>query len=221
MVRTKNGIGQQIVYDRDSAVPAYGKTAPGRSLDFVPSIYSRIPAMVCTWLLLLIIVAAYGIFSNRVTVLEPQPELTKQTHAHDRNHKSFTPLSLPLSKIPAWSYFVAAGGFVLLRFGWGTLVARSRGITIEPARLTFKRGVLNREVRSLEMTRVKNVSSYQRWWQRPFGIGTVIVESTDWGNRMFVMEGMPDPHELRERILRAGVASRQFYGTTETWVSAF
>lgn len=221
MVRTKSGIRQQIVYDRDSAVPAYGKAPPGRSLDFIPSIYSRIPAMVSTWILLLVIVAAYGLFANRVTVLESQPEVAKHGHAHDRNQKQFTPQSSPLSRIPAWCYFAAAGGFVLLRFGWGTLATRSRSITIEPARLTFRRGVLNREVRSLEMTRVKNVSSYQRWWQRPFGIGTVVVESTDWGNRLFMMEGMSDPHELRERILRAGVASRQFYGTTETWVSAF
>ncbi|MBW5286519.1 PH domain-containing protein [Burkholderia gladioli] len=220
MIRAKSGIGQQIVYDRDSSVPAYGQVPPERSLRFVPSIYVRIPAMVSTWLLLLIIVAAYGLFLNRVTVPEPQSEQAKHAHAHDRNHKPAMPQSAPLSKIPAWCYFAVAGGFVLTRFGWGTLAARSRSITIEPARLTFRRGVLNREVRSLEMTRVKNVSSYQRWWQRPLGIGTVIVESTDWGNRMFLMEGMADPHGLRERILRAGVASRQFYGTTETWVSA-
>lgn len=199
--------------------PVYAKVDARHQLGFVPSLFTCIPAALQTWLLLLAIVAGYGLLNN----YKPSMSSPSTQAQHGRVHKQPTrdkPASNPMN-IPSWWLFAAAGGFVLLRFGWGILVTKSRSITIEPARLTFRRGVLNREVRSLEMTRVKNVSSYQRWWQRPFGIGTVIVESTDWGNRMFVMEGMTDPHELRERILRAGVASRQFYGTTETWVSAF
>ncbi|MBO1859294.1 PH domain-containing protein [Burkholderia cenocepacia] len=212
--------GRQVFSGHGAELPpVYAKADVRHQLGFVPSLYTCIPAALQTWLLLLVIVAGYGLVNNYKPAMSP-PATQAQ---HGRVHKQPThdkPASNP-ANIPTWWLFTAAGGFVLLRFGWGILATRSRSITIEPARLTFRRGVLNREVRSLEMTRVKNVSSYQRWWQRPFGIGTVIVESTDQGNRLFVMDGMTDPHDLRERILRAGVASRQFYGTTETWVSAF
>ncbi|HFT8010346.1 TPA: PH domain-containing protein [Burkholderia cenocepacia] len=217
-MQSAKGKGRQVFNSYNGEQPpVYAKADASRQLSFVPSLFVCIPAMFRTWMLLLVIVASYGLFMHRATDFDPQPSPAK--HARAQVHKPSTPAPLPLSGIPSWCYFAAAGGVVLLRFGWGMLASKSRSITIEPARLTFRRGVLNREVRSLEMTRVKNVSSYQRWWQRPFGIGTVSIESTDWGNRMFLMEGMTDPHELRERILRAGVASRQFYGTTETWVS--
>ncbi|WP_322074744.1 PH domain-containing protein [Burkholderia cepacia] len=124
------------------------------------------------------------------------------------------------ASVPWWC-FPAAATIVLARVWWLVLFVRSHRVTIEPARLTFHRGVLNRAVYSLEFTRIKNVSSFQRWWERPFGIGTVRVESTDWNHRYYALHGMADPHHLREQILRAGIASRQFHGTTETWVSGF
>jgi membrane protein YdbS with pleckstrin-like domain len=204
---------------KQSAV--YAWVDSGHRLSFVPSVYNCIPAMLRTWILLLVIVAGYGLFKHMAMGPDLRPSPTKQIHVRNRIHSPPPLSSVPLSSIPPELYFAAAAGVVLLRFGWLILACKSRSTTIEPDRLTFRRGVLNREVRSLEMTRVKNVSSYQQWWQRPLGIGTVSIESTDRENRVFLMEGVAAPHDLRARILRAGVASRQYYGTRETWVSGF
>ncbi|AJW93620.1 bacterial PH domain protein (plasmid) [Burkholderia gladioli] len=207
--------GREVFNQYNGAhAPAYVRADASRQLRFVPSTLACIPAMFQTWLLLLVLAAGYvHLHSDH---LSPIGSLVSQPgHVHKLKPQRVN----TFPNVPIWCFFAAAGGLALGRFGWVLLAVKSRSITIEPARLTFSRGVLNRDVHSLEITRIKNVSSHQRWWQRPFGIGTVAIETTDWSRRIFLMEGMQYPHDLRERIIRAGVASRQCYGTTETWVS--
>jgi len=85
-------------------------------------------------------------FSSRLDAGADEKCITRSKY--ERYDKLLTP-DKPVAirpNVPTWFVFVAAGGIVLFRFGWSVLAARSRSVTIEPARLTFRRDVLNREV---------------------------------------------------------------------------
>lgn len=119
-----------------------------------------------------------------------------------------------------WQVPAAVVAVILARVMWKMMVVLSCRGTIDSARITLRRGVFNRYVHSVELARIQNVSSYQSWWQRLCGIGTVIIDSTDSRCPRVFLTGVGDPHGLRERLLRAGLATRHFHGTTETFVGA-
>lgn len=59
----------------------------------------------------------------------------------------------------------------LLLIGLGVVVAYLRTacteIAIDTARITCRRGIFNRQVQSLELFRIQDVTSLHPWWQRP------------------------------------------------------
>lgn len=75
--------------------PVYAKADASHQLSFVPSLFVCIPAMFRTWMLLLIIVAGYGLFTHTATDLDSRPALEKhaQAHARDRTHNRSIPIS--------------------------------------------------------------------------------------------------------------------------------
>ncbi|KVS51653.1 hypothetical protein WK39_27295 [Burkholderia cepacia] len=121
--------------------------------------------------------------------------------------------------MPWWLPLAGAAIFVA-RAGWVWLGMRTDCAVVDQARITFRRGVLNRASASVEFARIQNVLSYQAWWQRPFGIGTVLIQTTDRSTKSWTIVGVPQPHEMRERVLRAALATRHYHGTSEALIGA-
>lgn len=121
--------------------------------------------------------------------------------------------------MPWWLPLAAAAIFVA-RAGWVWLGMKGDSAVVDQARITFRRGVLNRASASVEFARIQNVMSYQAWWQRPFGIGTVLIQTTDRLAKSWTIAGVPRPHEMRERVLRAALATRHYHGTSEALIGA-
>ncbi|MGY4837960.1 PH domain-containing protein [Burkholderia pyrrocinia] len=121
--------------------------------------------------------------------------------------------------MPWWLPLAVAAIFVA-RAGWVWLGMKTDSAVVDQARITFRRGVLNRASASVEFARIQNVLSYQAWWQRPFGIGTVLIQTTDRSAKSWTIAGVPRPHEMRERVLRAALATRHYHGTSEALIGA-
>ncbi|MFL9998507.1 PH domain-containing protein [Paraburkholderia sediminicola] len=69
-------------------------------------------------------------------------------------------------------------------------------IIIDTARITCRQGIFNRQVQSLELFRIQDVTSLHPWWQRPFGIGTVLVMTSDSNNPQWRLPGMREAEQL-------------------------
>ncbi|KNH07070.1 hypothetical protein BRCH_01058 [Candidatus Burkholderia brachyanthoides] len=71
-------------------------------------------------------------------------------------------------------------------------------VIIDAERITRRRGILNRTVSSLELFRIQDVTSLHPWWQRPFGVGTVVVVTSDSDNPVvWFLPGIANAEEMR------------------------
>jgi uncharacterized membrane protein YdbT with pleckstrin-like domain len=80
--------------------------------------------------------------------------------------------------LPSW---VTAAALIVIA-GWlaiDVLQVAFTEITIDTERVTARQGILSRRTTSVELFRVQDVEAVQPWWQRPFGIGTVVLHSSD------------------------------------------
>ncbi|SOF01914.1 PH domain-containing protein [Burkholderia sp. OK233] len=88
-------------------------------------------------------------------------------------------------------------------------------IVIDAARITRKQGILGRRMRSLEPFRIQDVTSLHHWWQRPFGIGTVLVLTSDSNNPQWRLPGMRGAEQLRGELNLAAITLRDAQGIRE------
>jgi uncharacterized membrane protein YdbT with pleckstrin-like domain len=107
----------------------------------------------------------------------------------------------------------------LVLIGLGVVVAYLRTayteIVFDTARITCCQGIFNRRVPSLELFRIQDVTSLHPWWQRPFGIGTVIALTSDSNNPHWRLPGMRDAEQLRDSLDLAAIALRDAKGIRE------
>ncbi|WP_323123154.1 PH domain-containing protein [Burkholderia alba] len=88
-------------------------------------------------------------------------------------------------------------------------------IVLDQARLTCRSGLVERQVASVELYRVQNVVSRSRWWERVFGFGTLIIESSDATRPVWVLRGTPDVEALRDDLTAYALALRDARGVRE------
>ncbi|MFP3709704.1 PH domain-containing protein [Paraburkholderia sp. SIMBA_009] len=88
-------------------------------------------------------------------------------------------------------------------------------IRIDTERITYREGILNKEVSSVELFRIQHVTSFHPWWERPFGVGTVVVATSDSDAPRWRLAGLPDAEALRADLNRAAIALRDRKGFRE------
>lgn len=88
-------------------------------------------------------------------------------------------------------------------------------IIIDTERITCRQGILNRRVSSIELFRIQDVTSVHPWWQRLFGIGAVVVMTSDSNNPVWRLPGMQHAEQLRDELNRAAIALRDLKGVRE------
>ncbi len=81
--------------------------------------------------------------------------------------------------------------FVFLRFAlWRFIIWRSTHFVFTNERVLLREGVFNRQQRDIPLTRVNDVSSHQKLWQRLLAAGQLTVESA--GERgQSILENIP------------------------------
>ena len=118
-----------------------------------------------------------------------------------------------------WRLTPAIALVPLVLIAWRTAIAYLRTafteVIIDAERITRRRGILNRTVSSLELFRIQDVTSLHPWWQRPFGIGTVVVMTSDSNNPVWFLPGIANAEEMRNDLNRAAIALRDLKGIRE------
>lgn len=118
-----------------------------------------------------------------------------------------------------WRLTPAIALVPVVLIGWRIAIAYLRTafteVIIDAERITRRRGILNRTVSSLELFRIQDVTSLHPWWQRPFGIGTVVVMTSDSNNPVWFLPGIANAEEMRNDLNRAAIALRDRKGIRE------
>jgi len=111
--------------------------------------------------------------------------------------------------------FVAALIWILSTLAYRIVGTACTRIIIDNERLTWREGILERRVVSIELFRIQNVEARMAWWQRLAGFGTLIIESSDAAYPTWVLPGMLDAEHLREALIRYSIAMRDMKGVRE------
>jgi len=112
--------------------------------------------------------------------------------------------------IPGLAVLLVLGGI-----GLAYLQVKFTEFEIDAERITCRKGILNRTVQSVELFRIQDVTSVHPWWQRIFGIGAVVVMTSDSNNPVWRLPGMKDAEQLRNELNRAAIALRDVKGVRE------
>lgn len=83
---------------------------------------------------------------------------------------------------------------------WQFLVVRCQRYELTTQRLKVHSGVLNKKTDELELYRVKDTRFDQPFFLRLFGLGNVILFSTDATTPTSTINGVKDAQQLREQI---------------------
>jgi uncharacterized membrane protein YdbT with pleckstrin-like domain len=110
---------------------------------------------------------------------------------------------------------VAALIWILSTLAYRVVSTACTRIIIDNERLTWREGILERRVISVELYRIQNVEARMAWWQRLAGFGTLIIESSDAAYPTWVLPGIPDVDGLREALIRYAIAMREVKGVRE------
>lgn len=99
-----------------------------------------------------------------------------------------------------WGWLLFA--WLLIPFGVAWWKRRGLTLTILPERIKLERGVLSKQVTDLFITDVRAVETKQSFFQRMFGVGTVVI-ATAAGDASdeIVAAGVPDPMAIKDLII--------------------
>ena len=98
---------------------------------------------------------------------------------------------------------------------WRWIETRCHRYAVSDQRIRVTEGVLNKTTDSTELYRVKDVVLFQPFGLRMFGLGNVELRSSDFSTPLLLLQAVPDPVSLREKILLAAEARRDAKGVRE------
>ena len=105
-----------------------------------------------------------------------------------------------------WKWYVVV---IILLAGWGHSLMlyfyrrSSIRYRLTSQRLFLETGIFSRQKDELELVRVDDVNVTQNLFDRIFGVGNVIVHSTDATHPDLVIRGIDGPDEVKEHIREA------------------
>ena len=83
---------------------------------------------------------------------------------------------------------------------WKWIEVRSRVYQVTTQRIRVRTGIFTKRTDELELYRAKDTTLVEPFWYRMFGVGNIIVTTTDVSTPTLTLEGLPHPDNLREEI---------------------
>ena len=116
--------------------------------------------------------------------------------------------------------------WVLLVFGALAVIALIQAIfhfihlraieyVVTTQRVRVVSGIFSKDIQEIELFRVKDTQAHQSFFLRLFGLGTITVISGDEKHPQLILNGIPRPIELRERLRQEVMVLRQRFGVRE------
>lgn len=94
-------------------------------------------------------------------------------------------------------FFMVIPLFIIL---WKWLVTRNIKYELTTERLRTRSGVLNKKMDELELYRVKDYKVDRPLFLRIFGLGNLVLETSDRSSPIVMIKAIPDAEELREKV---------------------
>lgn len=98
---------------------------------------------------------------------------------------------------------------------WNYLTIKCQKFKLTNQRMIMQRGVLNRVTDEIELYRVKDHRLEQPFFLRMFGLGNIILISSDQLNHEIIIPAVKDSENLRESIRKLVEARRVSRGVRE------
>jgi uncharacterized membrane protein YdbT with pleckstrin-like domain len=102
--------------------------------------------------------------------------------------------------------------FILL---WQWLVIRTTVYELTSERLKLRRGVLNKHLDEVELYRVRDYQLEQPFFLRLFGLGNILLQTSDRSHPSVRLRAIRDGEQLYERVRAAVEESRARKGVRE------
>lgn len=103
-----------------------------------------------------------------------------------------------------WALYpgLVVAALALLTLGWWAITNRSTLVTVDEDRVTYRRGVFNKEHIEVELASVRTVRVDQSLVDRIFGCGKMtVISAGDLAD--IVQDGLPDVNRLRAALRTA------------------
>lgn len=118
---------------------------------------------------------------------------------------------------PPWPYVI--GGLALIPLGYALfryLQTKFWRYELTSERLRIRRGVLSRRTDEIELYRVKDYVLSEPFALRMFGLGDIVLTTTDDANRTVLLKAIHRPGRLRDEIRKNVETRRQVKGVRIT-----
>lgn len=107
-----------------------------------------------------------------------------------------------------WELALAWMVAVALAIGWKYLSVRSQHYELTSERLKTKTGIFSKTTHELELYRVKDIMFEQPFFLRLFGLGNVVLMTSDESTPVLVIKAIPNADNWREELRRCAEERR-------------
>lgn len=90
-------------------------------------------------------------------------------------------------------------GIVLILLPWWLLASNTR-LTVTNERVTFKTGILAKNIREIFLSDIRSIEINQTLQQRIFNTGNVEISSAATADAEISINGIPNPYEVKRLI---------------------
>ena len=98
---------------------------------------------------------------------------------------------------------IGIGAMALLQFGYAWLLHRGRRFVITADRIQCERGLLAKQIDNLDMWRVNDIRYHRGLIESIFGVGRIVILSTDPSDPVLVFGPVHNSRHLFERLQAA------------------
>jgi uncharacterized membrane protein YdbT with pleckstrin-like domain len=86
---------------------------------------------------------------------------------------------------------------------WKWIDLRSRHYDLTTQRIRVRQGIFSKRTDELELYRVRDVTVFEPFWQRLFGLGSIVITTMDTSTPSLTLEALPDAQATREHLRAA------------------
>ena len=112
-----------------------------------------------------------------------------------------------------WSYLLLFWTVIIPI--WIYLVTRFTKYELNSERLIIKRGILSQNIEETELYRIKDYSVFKPFFLRIFGLGNLVLTSSDKNNKYTSLLAIKDVEKIKDLIRDHVEKSRKKTGTKE------